>query len=494
MSTPGQDPTLDIKIRASVDPSLPAATAATTKQLQAVAAASAAAAAPAAEQAKQTGLVTDEMKAQAQAAVDQINANERSAAAAKDAAEKTGSMRQSLYGLKEILSGTINGNMREVANGFIRIGQASQVANSPVAALISGLGRGAAIGGTFAAPAIVGLLYLRNEAARTRAAISKIFTDHDRETADLKAGYDGIEKAAKVSLDAQLAEVEKLSAGFSDLTSRMDAAQARAKDLFEATNKLSGARIDRDEQAALATAKTPEQRAAIAAAAEAKRTALADNSAKLGLENQASQASVVKTNAEAAKSDAQRAIDAAEADAREKRQAADDAISISGQALRDNGPGSANARRAITAAQAAKKEADLADENLTAVRGKSGAIIDTANKQIETADNTAALVKIQLQALEYAKQAAAQKDVTALQPKIADLKARAQTAEEAGNFSEQDKAVAELRAVNAQLAASQARMHETIVTSAKAQTRANNDTSDRVDITIRALKNSRSSP
>lgn len=121
-----------------------------------------------------------------------------------------------------------------------------------------------------------------------------------------------LEATAEKSLQKHLAEVQKLSQGYNELLSRMDAAEKQAARRNELSDRLAMSRLDLEEKKALAGAATDEARAKIQKTFSERRTALQRNSEDVAADNAVLAAGVRNDNAAVTISGARSTITSAE--------------------------------------------------------------------------------------------------------------------------------------------------------------------------------------
>lgn len=317
---------------------------------------------------------------------------------------------------------------------FARIGS---VLAGPV-----GLGLGAAA---------AGIAYLGRVAKQNQAAIEKVFAEAATRSGDLKTSVEALQKESEKSFAAQVKDVEALEASYGRLLATMDRVGAATKLLNESRTGVLNATMDRDEQAALAKAKTPEERERIARQFATKRLTLQQERDVAGLSDTELNA---KNRLEAAqrasrgffgqREQAEAAVAAAERDSA-------NATAAAAEVGRGAGIGSSAHQQALAEANRAAAALKAARENATGIFEKTAGGIDKADAEQQQARATLELVELQRQQVKLAQETLQIARTTAAKPQLEDARARAQAAMQAGDAAAQDKAVAEIKLIEGEV-------------------------------------------
>lgn len=89
---------------------------------------------------------------------------------------------------------------------------------------------------------------------------SKAWEEHDKKIKPIKEEYKKIGEAAKLSLDEQLKRIGKLTTAYDDFTKAAARSRKEVEQMNNAQQKLDIARIDKEEESVLRTAKTEKER------------------------------------------------------------------------------------------------------------------------------------------------------------------------------------------------------------------------------------------
>lgn len=369
-------------------------------------------------------------------------------AAAADAANKSftalsqsgQNMGRVFRGLGESTAGGLRGllGLTNAVRGLIGLfGRIGAVLMGPV-----GLALGAAA---------AGIAYLGKVARDNQRAIENIFREAAEGSARLKTRYEELDTAAEKSLESQIEDVRKLTQEYTALTGAMDDAGKRVNELNAAREAAMAARTDRDEQAALTRAKTPEEREKIAADFAARReTSKVQRQGDALFESELNAKNRIK-EAEDAAARKRAEVGRAEAEVRTATQRKKDATALARQAMDEKREGSPAHKAALEEAWAADRAAKNADANLQKMRGEAEAVGAKSEAEIQQARHTLELVSIQREALKFQIEAVSLARANAAAPKIKELSGQAQAAMVKQDFTAQEKAVAELGTVRASL-------------------------------------------
>lgn len=266
----------------------------------------------------------------------------------------------------------------------------------------------------------------------------------------LKQKLAELEKAARESLQAQLAEVQKLREGYAELVGQIDAAEQRVAKANELAAKRQIAELNLQEQRALAAAKTDEERAGIQADFARRRELAGDSAAEIALENRLLNAGIREHNARQTITDARGRIDAARFATFAKTQARELADANFKAALerQRREPGEATdraVREARDARTVAVQAEEAALENVRTVTIEAQQVISSAEQQIAAAQEIRANVPIEQQILGLERDARETARAVDVRGQRADLVRQAEEAMLRGDFATQDAAVAQLR-------------------------------------------------
>ncbi len=205
------------------------------------------------------------------------------------------------------------------------------------------------------------------------------------------------------------------------------------------------ARFDRDEQAALGRARTPEEREKITRDFAAKRDQFKQQRDVDGLTE-------TELNARNRSEVADRQIgniraqrERAEADVAAAKRASDDATGRARDIADGGGVGSSAHTSALEQAKAAAAALKLAEENSKKIRGDTEGGLQKASDESTQAKALLELVAIQREGVKLQQEAVALARQNAAKPKMQALAAKAQAAMESGDTDTQDKAVKELQ-------------------------------------------------
>ncbi len=395
-----------------------------------------------------TGGVTDEMKAQAQAALKQINADEELAEAQKKVGHEAGSVREAIRGLTEVFHGLENGNPIAIFKGLHDIVKGlglgvAQVAQAFIAMLPAIL--------AIAAPVLAAIGAMKLAANDAEAAMKSWWASAAASAEAYKKKSEEVRVAAEADLAAQLAAVEKLKAGYVTLIATMEEAEKRAKAVTAA-----------EKEYALALAKTSEEKAAIELKygnADSENTV---RNADLKAKNMADAASQARENIRGAET----GVNNAQIDF-------DSAVESTRAFDPDDPRGDEDRKKALIARQ----KLDAAKSNLDKVTAANNDIIsqaDKAAKDAQLAKDVAAITK-KTAAVNATK--IVNTSVANNTAKEADLRATAQSAMESGDFAKQDAAVAELQ----KMAKAAADLKKSLATQATAVTQSLDAASKQAD-------------
>jgi hypothetical protein len=368
--------------------------------------------------------------------------SQQAARAVEGATAAVKQMQTASAGARNVIEGLSQGGF----GGLIRAGNGA-------ATVVRSLATGAL--GTVLLPVLgasaVALALLKKRSEDAEKATKKMFEEAAAESVRLKDAFEAIDNAQQKSLDAQLARVAKLTARYDDLIGRIEAADNRIRQSqkLEADTKL--AEIDRDEAKALAKATTPEARAKIEQDATAKRERFKANAAEIELQNQATKGQFQIDRADEESRKLRSGRDQLELDAASKRGEANGAKAYATQVATEKGVASEEAAAARENAKVLEEGAVKSEDALS----KFVAALEAATAKLDAqrAEGKAAIEQARggqaLRAIET--DTAATRARTEAEPKRAALRRQAQEAMDRGDFAAQDKAVAELRGVEAAL-------------------------------------------
>ncbi len=359
--------------------------------------------------------VTDEMKAQAQAAVDQINADEGAAEASGHLGHESGSLREELRGLHEVFRGLETGNPVEVFRGLVNVVKGLGVEIATVARALVGLLPGIAL---VAAPVLAAIAAMKLAASEARAEMESWWAAAVAGAEKYKQKSAEVKAASEADLKAMTADVDRLKASYVSLIAQMDEATKRSHELVAAQNELN-----------LALAKTDEEKKAINITNGVTMTQNDILNADLKARNTADLATQARENIRGA----QTTVDRAQIDFENAKNVTEN--------FAPDDPTGAEARKA---ALLARQKLDEANANLDKITTANNAIIADADKAAADARLAHDVGAIKLKTADVTAKTlittAAKTDAT----KEADLRAKATAAEAIGDNATQDAAVAEL--------------------------------------------------
>lgn len=375
---------------------------------------------------------------------------------ARKAGTQAGGLAKELGGLKqasEAAGRTLGGLSQGGLGGLIG---ATRGAIGLVTSLASG-----AIGGLLLpvlATAAVAFGVMAAAVNKNRAEMKKWYDLAAGESARTKAALADVEKAAKSALDAQLEQVKKTAESYSDQAARIDQARARTDELTAARLKLTLAEIDAREQEQLAAAKDEAARDKVTKAANTARGNANASASKNNVEQAGLNQFVDQQAAEAALASARAIVEQARVAAAVAKSAADGAVGLLTQFQQEGGDlNSTRAMQLRESAKAAKAAADAAAENVKAVEEAQKSTVDAAQARIDAAafnQEKAAIDRQRLEAearaVRAAEEVALAKQREADAIKIKALQDEARSAQERGDNTGQDKAVAEINKIKAE--------------------------------------------
>ncbi len=299
--------------------------------------------------------------------------------AAKTASADIRGLSQAGAGLNQTMSGLSQGGVTGLINAF-----------RGLANVVKGLAA-SALGGVLLpilASAAAAFAYLSKKANENAAAISKMYKDGAEQAKAYEASLKEVKEAAEKSLEAQLQAVNRLADGYKQLIASMDEAASRIGNLRGAEKELALSKIDRDEAAALAGAKTDKERESIKLASASARAGVNGQYGRAAIENDVLGAKVREENANRAISqaagqqfEADKAVSAAQ-------QNFDNAISRIG---RNPAP------EDLVQAKRAKAELDAAKQNQAKVRDSLAPTIANAEREIASAQQVRELAPLRSQ-------------------------------------------------------------------------------------------------
>ncbi len=260
--------------------------------------------------------------------------------AAVVASDDVKTLANSAKGAAEVMHGLERASQGGIG-GLVGLGQAARGAAHLMHGAFTALGAPLAV----ITAALGGIKFIFDDMVSTaQNGLTRAFADVGKQTEELKKKQVELEAQSKVSLEAQLAEVEKLSAAYSDLISRMDEAESRHKSIKAAQRdlELSQATND-DERQAIRDRFAQNEILSGGDNAKIKIDNANDTLAKLSSERRGIETQVFQK---------QRAFDAADDPQKKKL---------------------------------AKLELESAQKELAAIQEKQSPIIDRANKQIDDA-------------------------------------------------------------------------------------------------------------
>lgn len=363
------------------------------------------------------------------AAEENKKAAAESASELREAKRAAGDVAQAFDGLRNASQGGAQGMLGLVQAGRAALGLFRQVGTVLLGPVGLGLGAAAA-----------GIAYLGKIASENQEKIEEIFSDSAQRAAQLKKATDELGAQEEKTFKRYETDIAAVVKEYDELLGRMDAASKRFEETQRLQSQLAHAVIDRDEQSALAKAKTDEERQAISQKFAAKRTALGDKEANNDLENLRLSGELQRRNATDQAQALQGKLNEASSEAEQKKSAAQGATAIARQALDKYGAGAVvtlDAQAAAKEAQASAKSATAKLNELTQQVAEAmktiDAQIDEANAKIEKAKIGAEIrsVQVQTDALKTSNEAA---------PKIAKLEAESRAALNSQNFAAQDEA------------------------------------------------------
>jgi len=345
----------------------------------------------------------------AQAALKGIEADEKAAAAKKkladaanDAGKKVGQFKDAAAGAGNVVGGLAQASEGGI-NGLLGLGRAAEGVRN----VLKGLGSTALLAPLLAAFGAVSaaVLALNGRARANRREMELLFKAQEERATALKKVLAELETQSVKSLEAQVAAVKRLTTAYDELLGRMDDATARQKQITEATVSREKALLDRDEQAALAKARTPEERAKITASFAEQRDTLGARVAFAAIETDELNARNRARAAQDAVGARSGALSGAEVDAAAKAQARADAEAAV-KAIPKDEFNSANAQATRDALKAAVEAERLSQANLSALRDEVAKLSATAENEAAAAQQTAEVAKLRRDELTLSTQAA----------------------------------------------------------------------------------------
>jgi hypothetical protein len=298
--------------------------------------------------------------------------------------------------------------------------------------------------------AAAGIAYLGKIANQNKEAIEKVFADAADGSERLKTAYADLEAEAEKSVAAQIEDVRRLAAAYDDLISRVDAAQKRMADSIKLQTDLKAAQLDRDEQRALAGARTDEDRERIRREFGGQRESVQATMAVAEIDRIELQAKQQRERAAEQLSAQQRLRDTSTLKARLARDAASGAVEKSSEVAQREGASSDAAKQAREDAKVLVKAADLAEEELAQIVAKTAEAMQRIQAEFDAANAALEQAQMGRRILATETETGALKATAEAKPQIAAARTAAEEAAARGDSAGQDKAVAELRALTAE--------------------------------------------
>jgi len=346
---------------------------------------------------KQGSGVTDQMKEQAKETLRNIDATDRNAKSAESLAKSLNGAKLGFSGVRDVVSGGLNGNLLQVGEGFLKISKASAEATPRLASLFAQLARGAGAGAAVAAPLAIATAAVNQYADDVIAANQRILDNAASSAAQRKKLLEEETAAVVAEYAKQIKAANDAATAAEEAQKRIDASYSRADKKRDPERSLRDTTLDIEEKRALEKAATPEQREKISRDFARRRDAnkASDQFADL---NTSDFEGATKTRAaeEAIRAAQQRndelraGVSSAEIDYENKRSAA----------------ASFGASDTGVAAERARKEAFDAKAKLETARGKADEgyeansnVIQTQQAIIDQAKDTKEIVAIQREIL-----------------------------------------------------------------------------------------------
>jgi hypothetical protein len=346
-------------------------------------------------------------------------------------------IQQAGQGANQVLTGLSQGGI----GGLITAGRGT-------ATVIRTLATGALSGVLLPAIAAAGaaIFALNKKAEQLEKQIEKMFEEGARRSKEYAEAVERMRAESAKSLEAHVQQIERVAASYTDLIQRMDAAAARQAKVEQANVDAELAKVDRDEQAALAKAKTPEERQRISEAAQDRRTQIRDRADFAVIDTEVLQSRLQAEEATKAVAKAESELAAARVDAEKKAKDAEVARRVAVQTGKESGADSDAAKGARDSAKLADEAAKAAADNVEKLAKSVQSLVDTAEQRARDAEDTEKFIA-------PAKRAKKQSEVEGRQiqqgadtaARVKELEQEAQDAASRGDFAAQDKAVAERR-------------------------------------------------
>lgn len=324
---------------------------------------------------------------------------------------------------------------------------------------------------TAALAAVLGALTLIKKgfdlvASAAEKDLVNAFKDVGKQTELLKQQSTALAAENKKNEDAQKQRIGDLSKAFTELIARQEKAAGRSKENNAATTDVAKAELDNKEQQALAGAKTSEQRDAVKANFAGQRDKLDVVSKGRQLDSEDLQAKLKIRTAEEAQLKLRLEINAAELDLLQKRKSAQDAEALAIDAGREElkfGSRSDPEARGIQKlahdrgreAALAREDADSAEKRRSNLDDQSTATdseIDDGRQTLSLNSQRRKLLSTQTETAGLKNRNQAKEKQGDATSRLGDLRNTAREAGASGDFEAQDKAVAEIKKLEQELA------------------------------------------
>lgn len=199
----------------------------------------------------------------AQTALAQIEAAEaakKAAGAASNLGRDLGTAKQAGAGLAQVFRGVLAGDINQVSQGFLGISKAAATASPAMQSLFGQVARGAAIGSSFAAPILVGLVALKAKAKELEDQIKKIYSEAAKANENYTKNVEALAERRKKAVESELKTIGELAAAYENQKAGTAGSRARITRLDNAKEDLRKSRNKGAEEAALRRARSPEER------------------------------------------------------------------------------------------------------------------------------------------------------------------------------------------------------------------------------------------
>jgi len=281
---------------------------------------------------------------------------------------------------------------------------------------------------------------------------SNAWEEHDKKIKPISEEYKKIGDAAKLSLDEQLKRIEKLTQAYDDFKKAASRARKEVEQMNNAQQKLDIARIDKEEESVLRTAKTEKERDEIKQKYDDKRLQVRNKYEDIASENERLSAQLQIRESEEQIRRVQTERDRVDSELRDKQAAFESALSKS-RALLESGASptefSAAVRESLLAQRArddaAKAKADFDEkariQEEKAYEDERAARATLEVNKVETETTRLTRQTRQTKSKQQDAERAPSKDeIDALGKEAEDAAAR-------GDWAAQDAAVAKRRAL-----------------------------------------------